>query len=50
MVKLYKFSYFFRFFFKVLLDIDQLLFLRSDDIIRLLEQNGGLLNKSVILF
>ena len=28
----------------------QLLFLRSDDIIRLLEQNGQLLNKSAILF
>ena len=30
--------------------VDHLLFLRSDDIIRLLEQNGRLLHKSVILF
>ena len=29
---------------------NHLLFLRSDDIIRLLEQNGQLLNKSAILF
>ena len=30
--------------------IDHLLFLPSDDIIRLLEQNGRLLNKLAILF